>query len=500
MRNFTKFLNILMKVVVILLILAPVLFLFYVLLEGEMVPLVFNARRAWLLVKTVLLGINVSTVSFMIGFFFCVFLLRNKSKPAYILTALILTFYLISPYIHALSWLRFFSVGKLGYLKTVVVLTMYYVPLNILVVSIAFRSIDKDYLYAAKIYRKDSAVLYKILLRMLKPFAISIISLVFILVISDFSVPSLFQLKTYSFEVFTYYTSGATFKELVVMSLPLLIVNAFAFFILIFNSEKLSFISRGGSVLKNNAFKPGLITEILVALSLFGMVLLFGIILSNLFSILKWHTLIKTFFENRQELIYSIKISFVSAFLAATLLLYILSHHNHFLIKMVVMSPLLFPGALMGISMIAVFIQSPYYASLMEKDILLIYGNTIRALPIVYFLMKGSLETKDRHLIDCGKLYQRHLIHRLIHVDIPYFSIPFLGGLYVGFAYIFGEISSSILLVPPGQQLISLKIYSYLHYGSGSKISAIGLIIILFFTVVTSGVILLLNKKRRYIR
>jgi iron(III) transport system permease protein len=230
------------------------------------------------------------------------------------------------------------------------------------------------------------------------------------------------------------------------------------------------------------------------------MVLLSFVIFSNFFQLLKTDILALTFSENIKELIYSLKMSFVASFFGTLILVFILNNYDNNLFKLIILSPLLFPGALMGVSIISVFIGSEHYSYLMGKDILLIYSNTIKSLPVIYFFLKGSLDTKDKNIIDCGKIYQKNIFHRIRYIDIPYFLIPILGGIYLGFSYIFGEISSSILLIPPGKQLISLKIYSYLHYGSGSKISALGFIIIAFFTVTTSLILLFINKKRRYIR
>ena len=217
------------KILVILILIAivlPFLFLTSLVIENNNnIGSVLNIRRFFLLVKSIVLGLNVSIVSFVISFFFSIFIINNKKKNLYFLTCVILTFYLISPYIHALSWLRILSVGSYSYLKTCLVLSLYYVPLNVIVIVMGFNSIDKDYVNTAKVYKNDNIILYKIILKMLKPYALSVISLVFIFVISNFSVPSLFQFKTYSFEIFTAYSSGSSYKELVILSVPLLCMN-----------------------------------------------------------------------------------------------------------------------------------------------------------------------------------------------------------------------------------------------------------------------------------
>jgi len=162
--------------------------------------------------------------------------------------------------------------------------------------------------------------------------------------------------------------------------------------------------------------------------------------------------------------------------------------------------PILISGSLLGIALINFFSRFNIYSSLITSNTLLYYANTFKALPFVYFVLKGTLETKDQNLLNSGLIYEKNWIRRLIRIEIPYYIFPLLSGFYVGFGFLTGEIASSILLIPPGEQLISLKIYSYLHYGSSGKISALGLIIIFFFSITTICLGLIINRKRRYIR
>jgi|LGVF01.1.fsa_nt_gb iron(III) transport system permease protein len=499
-KNY-NFLNKILVVLMLIAIILPLLFLLYLSIGSESTSeIMINSRRILLLAKSIALGLNVSLVSFIISFFFSIIVINHKKKNLYFLTCMILTFYLIAPYIHALSWLRILDVGSYGYLKTLIVLSMYYIPLNTIVILMGLNSIDKDYINMAKVYKNDNVILYKIILGMLKPYALSVISLVFIFVISDFSVPSLFQFKTYSFEIFTIYTSGSSYKELVLLSMPLVLVNTIAFIILFINSGKMSYFNSGSSILKNISLKLNRFNKTNTLLSIFILLILSLVIFSNITQILDIKVLFNTLLENIDELSYSIKISLLSSLIAIILVLFIVNTYDNTLIKFIILSPLLFPGALLGISIIGFFINFKYYGYLLNSDVLMVYSNTVKSIPIIYFVLKGSLDTQNKNLLDCGKLYQKNTVHRLIHIDIPYFIVPIAIALYVGFSNVFGEISSSILLLPPGKQLLSLKIYSYLHYGSGSKITALGFIIIVIFTTITFAILSLINRKRRFLR
>lgn len=499
-KNY-KSLNKILAASMLAAIILPLFFLLYSTVgSGSASETIINSRRILLLAKSIALGLNVSLASFAISFFFSVFVINHKKKNLYFLTCMILTFYLIAPYIHALSWLRILSVGSYSYLKTLSVLSMYYIPLNTIVILMGFNSIDKDYIKMAKVYKNDNVILYRIILGMLKPYALSVISLVFIFVVSDFSVPSLFQFKTYSFEIFTVYTSGSSYKELILLSMPLFLVNLIAFIILFINSGKMSYFNSGASIVRNISLKLNGFNKVGTLLSALILLILSSIIFSNIFQIFDLKLLFNTLVENAGEISYSMKISLLSTSIATIAVFFIINSYDNTLIKFIILSPLLFPSALMGISIIGFFINFKFYGHLLNNDILMVYSNTVRSIPIIYFVLKGSLDTQNKNYLDCGKLYQKNTLHRLMNIDIPHFAVPIAIASYVGFSNVFGEISSSILLIPPGKQLLSLKIYSYLHYGSGSKITALGFIIIVFFTIITLGILMFINRKRRFFR
>jgi iron(III) transport system permease protein len=224
------------------------------------------------------------------------------------------------------------------------------------------------------------------------------------------------------------------------------------------------------------------------------------VIFMNFKNIGNINMVVDTFYENIDSILYSIYISLVATAISLLFVLMANKINRSIFASIVLLSPMLLSGSLIGISIIGIFIKSNAYSYFLNRDILLIYSSTVKSIPIVYLVLKACFDTDNRDLIRCGRIYQKSLLHRIIKVEMPMRGLHIAGAFFFGFSYVFGEISSSILLIPPGKQLIALKIYSYLHYGSGNRISALGLIIILFFGLLTSVFIYTVNRKRRYIR
>ena len=478
----------------------PYLFMFLNITKSDVnIFNVFTLRRIILLLKSAGLGISVSFISMTLGLFLSLFIAKRR-KNFSILAVFLLTFYMISPYIHAMSWLEIFSVGKYSFIKTGLVLSMYYLPLNMAIVLLGMNSIDNDYVKMGRIYRNDDVVFYKIILNMLKPYLLGAMSFVFILSSSDFSVPSLFQLKTYSFEIFTSYSSGADIGEVIVLSLPLIALNLTAFIIMFLNYRKMSYEFKGSSILRNYNLKLGNKSRLMEVIALALAASLVAVMVMNFKNIGNINMVVDTFYENIDAILYSIYISVLATAISVLLVLMANKLNTSLFASIALLSPLLLSGSLVGISIIGIFIKSNSYGYLLNRDMLLIYSNTVKSIPVVYLVLKACFDTENRDLIRCGKIYQKSLWHRILKVEIPMRGLHIAGAFFFGFSYVFGEISSSILLIPPGKQLVALKIYSYLHYGSGSRISALGLIIILFFGLLTSVFIYIVNRKRRYIR
>lgn len=452
-----------------------------------------------LLVKTAGFGFTVALISAIVGFYFALHASGMKKRNIVPKVALAMTFYLVSPYVHALSWMRIIGPGGFGFVKSALVLSMYYAPLGLCLMMAGLNSIDEEYVDMARLYGKDDRALYRIVMGMMKPYAVSHMSLVFIFAVSDFSVPSLFQFTSYGLEIFTVHASGEGIGNVLVMSLPLVLLNVAAASFLYFNVKDMSFKSRGSSIAMNYPMKKGLATLWVCRISALALLILGILLFSNFFMVGSPWMLVDTFASNMEDFGYSIMTSSISSFMAV-LIAFVLSSRKSGKAYFLGILPLVFSGPILGILMIALFSKTSFYGFLVSEGILLVTANALKALPLVFLIISGFSKTIDTSLLDCGRIYQKNTVERIVKIDIPCFSISIMAALYFGFANSMGEISSSILLVPPGRQLVSLKIFSYLHYGSGSRVSALVFIIVVFFTVASTLAFYIFNRKRRYLR
>ena len=475
----------------------PLIRMFLAFIKDTPVNISFTQRQLILLSKSFALSFSVAISSAIIGFLFVLFIHQKSFKRLLIVLGVIITLYLISPYIHALSWMKIIGVGSLPFIKSWFVLSLYYIPLNVLFLLLAFHSIDAKYIQMAQMYRKNHVIVLKILLKMMSPFILTGVSLVFISVLSDFSVSSLFQLKTYSLEIYTAYSYGTTIKGVLILALPLIMLMLLDFSLLINQIKKMKFKSFGHSIFNHVKFYFNKYEYVLIYTSV--IIVLISTVYITV-SLLPNKAFINHLMQDLDTLLFSMLISSITVIINLCILVFFKDYFDHKSVQLFLLLPLIVPSGLLGIAIIHMFNHFSMYGQLINSSVLLVYSGVIKTMPFMFLVFKGSLMTQNNDLIDCGRIYQKTNINRIIHIDLPYFMMPLLVAGFVGFASMFSDISTAILLLPPGKQTIALKVYSYLHYGSGDKIASLGSIVVLLISALTLILLRLLNRRRRYFR
>ena len=71
-----------------------------------------------------------------------------------------------------------------------------------------------------------------------------------------------------------------------------------------------------------------------------------------------------------------------------------------------------------------------------------------------------------------------------------------VGGLII-FILSFGELGTTLLIVPPGRETIPLKIYNLMHYGADQMVAALSLVLIVILLAISSLFFFLCNRTKR---
>ena len=214
-----KYLYLITSVLFFLVVLLPILSVFISSfvkngsLSLENYSEIFQGRTLTLFLTSIVMAGTVSFVSTVIGGA-AAFILTKTDLPfknVFKITFLIPLF--LSPYILAVSWVDFFimlGIGKSFIYSlpgVIFVLSLIFTPLSMLVISSGFTNVNSRLEEAGLMITNYSKTFIKVVLPLIKPSIITSFILVFVLAISEFSVPAFLSVNVFITEIFTQFSA-----------------------------------------------------------------------------------------------------------------------------------------------------------------------------------------------------------------------------------------------------------------------------------------------------
>jgi iron(III) transport system permease protein len=100
----------------------------------------------------------------------------------------------------------------------------------------------------------------------------------------------------------------------------------------------------------------------------------------------------------------------------------------------------------------------------------------VRFAPVGAIILLAQLRRMDHELIEAAYILQKSSLQTLFEVKIPLLLPGLLAT--AGFVFVFstGELGATLLVIPPGEETLTLRIYNYLHYGATDVVASLGLL------------------------
>jgi len=94
-------------------------------------------------------------------------------------------------------------------------------------------------------------------------------------------------------------------------------------------------------------------------------------------------------------------------------------------------------------------------------------------------ILAATVKQIDVHLEQAAALARPRWRTRVGRIVLP-LAAPGLGLAWVvAFVFGMGELGATLLIVPPGWETLSLRIYGLMHYGAGELVAALCVVLIL---------------------
>ena len=124
-------------------------------------------------------------------------------------------------------------------------------------------------------------------------------------------------------------------------------------------------------------------------------------------------------------------------------------------------------------------------------------GQTVRALPLGLLAVWGALRSVPEETLEMARLDGAGPLRRLFLVALPQRWPAVVLAWLIAFAIALGDLAATVILVPPGIQTLSIRIFELIHYGVNDALASLCLVL---FAVVALIGIFAIQLSRRLLR
>lgn len=393
-------------------------------------------------------------------------------------------------YLYALSWMyliRFLAgwngdllkYSMQGFCACLFVEVMTYIPLAMLFALIGLESINESIVEMALVYKESKQVFKAVLLKALSPYLIAAVGCILVLSVTDFSVPSMFQYNTYALEIFSTYSRTGSVAQVYIMAIPLFMVLFVPFLWLISGIKKVGMPQSGykkSSIRLHGGIKLfSVFSFVLVLLQIVIPLFMYSVHVESLANL--WNS----FLMIKKELLLSAEIGVISAVLAVMLVLIPsqwLAEHKAVGWWILLLFSMIIPGAIHAIGLLFCINGSPL--SFLSRTIFMpALGCAIKFAPLLLLWCTVVFKRLDKKRLEMA-MVMANAPQDVLKVKYRMLLTGLIGVLALAFFMTIAEEGVMLVLMAPGKEAASVKIYNYLHYGASEYVSGFCLIITLF--------------------
>ena len=452
-----------------------------------------ESRQRQLMLNSALLGIGASLLATLIGAPLGLLFARVSFPLKRLLRIALVTPLVIPPYILALAWI--YVGGSTGLIAqlfggdllsewtysltgAVVTLGAGFYPLAMLATEAAARSVDGRLEEAALLAASRRRVLWRVTLPLIAPTVIAAALIIFVLAISEFGAPGLLRVNVYTTEVFTAFSALYDFGAATALSIPLLavalIAGTAARFVV---GERLLVTRRGaGSGLR-------LLSEhetIVMALAL----LVIAVCLLLPFVALareagQMRRIISAAVRSRTAISNSLWLAVIGATMI-TMLGALLGYGRarartrlRGLADPAMIVIFAAPSTVAGVGLIGLW-NRPGLA-VYGTQAMVVIAYLARFVPVATLIFAAILRQVPVSFEEAAELPGAGWLRIFTRVVLPQIKTGVAAVWVVAFIFAFGELGATVLVAPPGESTLPVRIYTLIANTSSSEVAALAL-------------------------
>lgn len=450
-------------------------------------------RRATLLLRSLALAAGVALLDMTLGVLLVSASWRWR-RPW--LRWLPLALLALPPTIHALAWnevLTRLGVRLAGPWVSLWVSAMALLPVGVGLALVSLETVARPLVDAARTCRRDLNVLARVVLPLAAPLLVAGGGIIFLLSLMDYSLPSLYGVNVYALEIFAEFSASYAPARALLLAAPLLLVAVG----LLYGGQ---YLLRRAAQLSSWRLAPwstppqfpgAFALAQQLAVTLWGVQIALPLLVLAVlaFGGGEGVAMLAAAVSGPvgREFGLSLGIAGAAALLSAPLSALALSlfqpkwrwvqrRGTGWLLFL----PAALPAPLVGVGLIALW-NRPGLGALYPSLALPVLAALARFTPFATLALMAQLRRVDPLLWDAarvfesgsGRIWRSGELRTLLRVQLPLALPGVLTGMCLVFALTLGELGATLLVAPPGQSTLTLRIYNYLHYGASDSVAGL---------------------------
>jgi iron(III) transport system permease protein len=425
---------------------------------------------------------------------------------------------LIAPYITALSWadvlgrggvashfvsdsaINAFSSLLFGLPGCVLVLTSTFLPVVMLATMTYLRTINPRLEEAARLVSRPSGVLRRITIPLIRPGILLAATLVFLLAVGDFSVPTFLRVEVFPAESFTQFSAFYNFGAATAAAVPLAILT-FA----VLGVERLFLRQRtyelrpapGGdrTLLPLRRFKPLAVVAVAVLCLVIVVIPLLALLVqsgSTNAYIRAWHTV-------GDSLVRSMVVAGVGATALMILGFFVgyLIHTRALAVWRAVdaWTVMLFalPSTVIGIGLIALW-NRPATNLIYATPLMILLGYLAQYTALTSRVTVAGLALVPASMEEAAASAGAGWVRRLSLIVVPLVGRTLLAGWLIAYIFCLRDTGITMLVYPPGFDTLPVRIFTLMANGAPDLIAA-ACVLMIAATVLPLGILALVLRR-----
>lgn len=465
-------------------------------LRGVAAAFTLDARQWGLLTNTASLGVGTAICATAIGTPLGLLFARAPLPHKPLLRVALAAPLLLPPYVVALAWTylgssRGLVATVIGYdvlaawtyslPAAVVVLGLVLYPLSMLATEAAFRRVDGRLEEAALMVAGPGAVFWRITVPLVAPSIIAAGLVIFVLAVSEFGVTGVLRVRVYTTEIFTAFAALYDTGRATLLALPLLTsclaVAALAVALL---GNRFVSTRRGADtpaalrLERSRSLLAMIVAVLAVALALPIAVLAREALGSR--------SAVAAIAGSGEAIANSLRLSTIGASAIVGIALWLgyararWTGRGGQLVDIALVVLFAIPGTLVGVGLIDAWNRPGPLGAVYGTDTMLVLAYLARLLPVAVLALAASARMVPMSHEEAAAVGGAGWLRTMTRIVVPQMRLGIVAAWLVAFVLAFGELGVSILVAPPGETTLPIRVYTIIANAPSSSVAMLALL------------------------